>query len=90
MRIYRVVSLTKAGKIEESDFRDPGDIAKTYEAVGVEEDSYTMRLHGEPVFKGLIGPLSDGKNVVRYETPEAFALLTEKWAKRSKNGSTAE
>lgn len=81
MSTYRVVTMTKAGKFEGQDYDDPAEIRAQFEQVGVEEDSYTLRLHGEPVFKGLIGPLSEGSSVVRYETPEAYAVLTEVWAK---------
>ena len=81
MSIYRVVTMTKAGKFVGTDYDDPSAILAQYEQLGVEEDSYTLRLHGQPVFKGLIGPLSEGPSVIRYETPEAYALLTEVWAK---------
>jgi hypothetical protein len=81
MSTYRVVTMTKAGKFVGQDYEDPAAIREQFEQIGVEEDSYTLRLHGEPVFKGLIGPLSEGPSVIRYETPEAYADLTEVWAK---------
>lgn len=93
MATYRVVFKSKAGKVEQKDFKDQASLLKAYEQVGVEEDSYTLRLHGEPVLKGLVGPISDGKQVVRYETPEVYAQLTQDWAKNLKgrrNGQEAE
>jgi hypothetical protein len=81
MPVYRVVTMTKAGKFVEQDFQETAELANQFEQIGVEEDSYTLRLHGEPVFRGLIGPISDGPAVVRYEVPEAYAALTEIWAK---------
>lgn len=81
MPTYRVVTMLESGKIEHKDYKDASEILDRFEQIGVEEDSYTMRLHGEPVFKGLIGPMSDGKTIVRYETPDAFAVLTEQWSK---------
>jgi hypothetical protein len=81
MPVYRVVTMTKVGKFVEQDFEQASEIAHQFEQIGVEEDSYTLRLHGEPVFKGLIGPISDGPAVVRYEAPDAYAALTEVWAK---------
>ncbi len=81
MPVYRVVTMSKAGKFVEQDFQAPSEIATQFEQIGVEEDSYTLRLHGEPVFRGLVGPISDGPAVVRYETPDAYASLTEVWAK---------
>lgn len=82
MRIYRVVT-KKDGKLEKQDFKDLASLGRAYEQVGVEEDSYSIRLHGEPVFKGLIGPMSEGKSVIRYETPEVFAEQTEEWSKKT-------
>jgi hypothetical protein len=32
------------------------------------------------VFRGLIGPMPEGKGVVRYETPEVFETLTKEWS----------
>lgn len=82
MPIYRLVSYSQQEKFEETDFDSPDALSRRYEQTGVEEDSYTLRLHGEPVFKGLIGPMSDGPSTVRYETPDAFAAMTEIWAKQ--------
>ena len=31
------------------------------------------------MFRGLIGPMSEGKNVVRYESPDVFEALTKEW-----------
>lgn len=84
MATYRVVFKTKTGKVEQKDFKDVDSLLNAYEQTAVEEDSYTLRLHGEPVLKGLVGPISDGKHVVRYETPEVYAELTEQWAKNLK------
>jgi hypothetical protein len=32
-----------------------------------------------PVFRGLIGPMPEGKGIVRYEAPEVFEALTKEW-----------
>ena len=84
MPSYRVVSLDKHGKPHHQDFKNVTALLAAYEQVGVEEDSYTMRLHGEPTLRGLVGPMSDGKSVVRYETPQAFVILTEEWTRTRK------
>lgn len=87
MATYRVVTKTDNGKIEQTDFKDLRSLLEVYDQTGVEEDSYTMRLHGEPIFKGLIGPMSEGKSIIRYETPEVFAICTEQWSKGLRNGT---
>lgn len=78
---YRLASMTGQGKIVEHDLTDISELARQFEQIGVEEDSYSLRLHGQPVFQGLIGPLSEGPSKIRYETPEAYVALTEIWAK---------
>lgn len=88
MATYRVVTKNENGGFRHQDYSSLETLLADFEQTGVEEDSYTMRLHGEPVFKGLIGPMSDGKSIVRYETPEAFAILTEQWSKNLKNGKS--
>jgi hypothetical protein len=86
MPIYRVISRDASGVIQHVDYKDLSSLLKAHEQVGVEEDSYTLRLHGEPILKGLIGPMSQGKSCVCYETPDAFVVQTEKWAKERRSG----
>jgi hypothetical protein len=44
----------------------------------------------------LIGPMPEGDNIVRYETPEVFEQLTKEWAlpqpkrRRSRKKATTE
>lgn len=87
MATYRVVTKLENGKLHQVDYKDLKSMLEHYDQIGVEEDSYTMRLHGEPVFKGLIGPMSEGKSIIRYESPEVFAVCTEQWSKGLRNGS---
>ena len=63
--------------------------------VGIDDCSTDLTLRGMPVFRGLIGPMPEGKGVVRYETPEVFESLTQDWGapssgRRSRRRATAE
>lgn len=89
MPTYRVVTREKDGQITHADYADVKSLIAQYEQTGIEEDSYTIRLHGEPVLKGLIGPMSEGKTIVRYETPEVFAIMTEEWSRQRRNSKQA-
>jgi hypothetical protein len=80
MPIYRVVFKDKLGNLRHKDYPHVRALLRDYKQVAVEEDSFTLRLHGEPVLKGLVGPLSEGRNIVRYETPEVFELVTDRWS----------
>jgi hypothetical protein len=33
-----------------------------------------------PIFKGLIGPIPEGKNIARYESHDVFEVMTKEWA----------
>jgi hypothetical protein len=84
MATYRVVFLDDDGVRCERDFKSAEELVAEYEQIGIEEDSYALRLHGEPQLKGLIGPLSEGKSIIRYETPAVFVTETEEWAKQKR------
>ena len=45
----------------------------------VDDCSTDLDLRGLPVFRGLIGPMPDGENIIRYESPEVFETLTKDW-----------
>lgn len=47
--------------------------------IGIDDCSTDLTLRGLPVFRGLVGPMPDGKGVVRYESPEVFESLTKEW-----------
>ena len=48
--------------------------------IGIDDCSTDLSLRGLPVFRGLIGPMPEGKNVIRYESPDVFETITKEWA----------
>lgn len=85
----RVVTRGSDGSIRMRDYDSPDTLLKVHVQVGVDDCSTDLSLRGMPVFRGLIGPIPEGKNVVRYESPEVFETLTKEWstaraAKRSR------
>lgn len=93
-KIIRVVTRGPDGAVKEKDFDDFGILEKQHDKIGIDDCSTDLTLRGMPVFRGLIGPIPDGKNVVRYESPEVFESLTKEWsqkkAKRRRRRSSAE
>ena len=77
--IYRVVTRGADGEIRTRDFDAPDAILKMHSQLGVDDCSTDLELRGLPVMKGLIGPMPEGKNVVRYESPDVFESLTKEW-----------
>lgn len=91
---YRVVTRGADGKLRIRDYQQSEPLIRLHTQIGVDDCSTDLGLRGLPVFRGLIGPMPDGKNVVRYESPEVFESLTKEWtatktARRSRNKTSA-
>ncbi len=60
---------------------------RVHTQIGVDDCSTDLGLRGQPVLRGLIGPMPEGKNIIRYESPEVFEALTKEWG-QSKSCAT--
>ena len=78
--VVRVVTRGADGKIRIRDYSKAESLLRMHTQVGVDDCSTDLSLRGLPVFKGLIGPMPEGKNVIRYESPEVFETLTKEWS----------
>lgn len=78
--IVRVVTRGTDGKLRIRDYNKADHLLKMHTQVGIDDCSTDLELRGLPVFKGLIGPMPEGKNIIRYETPEVFETLTKEWS----------
>lgn len=93
---WRIVTQGRDGELIVHDFETAEDILKTHLQIGIDDCSTDLDLRGAPVFRSLIGPMPEGDNIVRYETPEVFEQLTKEWAlpqpkrRRSRRKATAE
>jgi hypothetical protein len=76
---FRVVTRGPDGKLRIRDYDAPDSLLRMHTQIGVDDCSTDLDLRGQPVFRGLIGPMPEGKNVVRYESPEVFETLTKEW-----------
>lgn len=77
---FRVVTRGADGEIRIRDYDTAEALLKRHAQVGVDDCSTDLDLRGMPVFRGLIGPIPEGKTVVRYESPEVFETLTKEWS----------
>jgi hypothetical protein len=77
---FRVVTRGSDGKLHIRDFNKPDVLQKQHTQIGIDDCSTDLGLRGLPVFRGLIGPMPEGKNVIRYESPEVFEALTKEWS----------
>lgn len=77
---FRIVTRGQNGQLRIKDYDDAEPLLKMHIQVGVEDCSTDLALRGMPVFRGLIGPMPEGKNVIRYESPDVFESLTKEWS----------
>ena len=77
---YRIVTRGADGQIRTSDYDSQEALLRRHSQVGVDDCSTDLGLRGLPVFRGLIGPMPEGENVIRYESPEVFETLTKDWS----------
>jgi len=94
---WRLVTRGTDGELVIHDFDSPETILKTHLQIGADDCSTDLDLRGAPVFRELIGPMPEGRTIVRYETPEVFEALTKEWAtpkpprrRRRKTDATSE
>jgi len=76
---FRGVTRGQNGQLRIRDYDSQEDLLKRHTQVGIDDCSTDLGVRGLPVFRGLIGPMPEGKNVIRYESPEVFETLTKEW-----------
>lgn len=77
---FRIVTRGTDGKLRIRDFPDCEPLLQMHTQIGVDDCSTDLGLRGLPVFRGLIGPIPEGKSIIRYESPEVFETLTKEWS----------
>jgi hypothetical protein len=91
---YRVVTRGADGSLRIKDYPTADPLLKSHTQIGVDDCSTDLGLRGLPVFRGLVGPMPEGKTVIRYESPDVFESLTKEWssaknARRRRRGVAA-
>jgi hypothetical protein len=76
----RLVTREPDGTLRTQDLDNLDFIQETYNQLGIDDCSTDLNLRGWPIFKGLIGPMPDGKGIARYESPDVFESVTKEWA----------
>ena len=77
---FRIVTRGVNGEIRVKEYEKQEPLMKLHTQIGIDDCSTDLKLRGLPVFRGLIGPMPDGKGMVRYESPEVFESLTKEWS----------
>lgn len=79
-KTIRVVTREVDGSLRTRDLHEFDDLHRSHEQIGIDDSSTDLTLRGLPVFRGLIGPIPEGRAIARYESPEVFEVLTKEWA----------
>jgi hypothetical protein len=74
-----VVTRGENGELRVKQYNSADSLIKLHTQIGVDDCSTNLSLRGLPVFRGLIGPMTDEDDIVRYESPEVFEALTKEW-----------
>jgi len=75
----RVVTRASDGTLRIRDYPNTEPLLEIHTQIGIDDCSTDLSLRGLPVFRGLIGPMPEGRTVVRYESPDVFETLTKEW-----------
>lgn len=78
-KVFRVISRGTDGMIRTKEYASENDLLDLHAQIGVDDCSTDLSLRGLPVFRGLIGPMAEGSQIVRYESPDVFEALTKEW-----------
>jgi hypothetical protein len=79
-RTYRVVTRGADSQLRIREYDSKENLLRLHTQIGIDDCSTDLSLRGLPVFRGLIGPMSEGKDIIRYESPEVFESLTKEWS----------
>ena len=85
---FRVVTRGESGELRVKTYSSKDSLLKLHTQIGVDDCSTNLSLRGLPVFRGLIGPMSEDRDVVRYESPDVFEALTKEWTADQAHGKT--
>jgi len=77
--IFRIVTRASNGSLRVQDYPSSEAMLESYSQVGVDDCSTDLSLRGLPLIRGLVGPMPEGKEIVRYESPEVFESMTKEW-----------
>jgi hypothetical protein len=78
-RTFRIVTRGADSQLRVREYESKEHLLRLHTQIGADDCSTDLSLRGLPVFRGLIGPMSEGKDIIRYESPDVFESLTKEW-----------
>jgi hypothetical protein len=81
-KVIRVISRACDGELKTREYEDFTELLQRHEQIGLDDCSTDLTLRGMPLFRGLVGPIAESKNMVLYESPDVFEFMTKEWSQR--------
>jgi hypothetical protein len=78
-RTFRIVTRGADSQLRVREYESKEYLLRLHTQIGTDDCSTDLSLRGLPVFRGLIGPMAEGKDIIRYESPDVFEALTKEW-----------
>ena len=78
-KTIHVITHDADGSIRTMEYQSFDKLDQIHEKIGIDDSSTDLSLRGMPIYRGLIGPIPEGKTAVRYESPEVFEIMTKEW-----------
>ena len=79
-KTVRVITRGADGEMRTRDYDNFERLDQSHDQIGIDDCNTDLSLRGLPVYRGLVGPISENKSVARYESPEVFEQLTKEWS----------
>ena len=79
-KTIQVITRASDGSLKIKEYEDFDQLNELHEQIGIDDCSTDLSLRGLPLFRGLIGPITENKTTVRYESPDVFETLTKEWS----------
>jgi hypothetical protein len=79
--LVRLITRSPDGALRIREYPSAAPLLESHTQIGIDDSSLVDSLRGLPVFRDLVGPIPEGADVARYETPEIFEALTKEWSK---------
>ncbi len=79
-KTVRVITRGADGEIKIKEFENFERLDQSHVQIGIDDCNTDLSLRGLPVYRGLVGPISEGKSIARYESADVFEQLTKEWS----------
>ena len=82
--VFRIVTKGPEGEYRIRDYVSEEEVLRWHVQSGTCDYTLDNSLRGQPIFKGLIGPMPEPGGVLRYESCDVFEQMTKEWSEHKR------